>query len=929
MTLLTYYFNEYERLSKQYPTLFILWMQVGDFYEMYHYKTMGPNLFQLSTLSQLVVTKKDKHKDESITNPYMSGFHIHSLQKYLKVFIHQGYTIAVIDQESSGQNPKRSLSNIYSIGTYIENDITQDTSYMGHIYIEKISNTYMIGVSFIDIMTGRSIISELVSSNSLQEITRFVSMYAPKELIITCSCMEESILQSLLHPWKGLIHFYKQLPREFYKLEYQITFLTKIYGSSELMSIIETLHLERYEYGRISFIYLIHIIYTYNHQFILYLKRPFIHNQQFNLKLVGNSIYQLNILNPFISNQKDSLYHILNHTKTNLGARYLKYILSNPFTDETIIQLHYDCVNELIYNDRYQSIQRLLSNIYDIEKLIRKCIYKKLTFQELVHWYQSSEYILELIQILHKHTFLKCLIPLPLETIVNGLNLFRETIETTFILEQLSIQSIHDIQSNIFQHGTFPDIDELTNSISLDINILDMLGTYLEQFIPDKKTYITRKHANKTGYYLCISPSKYKYIEPHLISKSEIYISNNVVLKTNQLYIDSRVKNQIKIYIKQLSTEDEIHRKKLKQISKIKEHYQETLETLIKFETIFECSVEIIQKIDVLASNAYMSVTYHYSSPTLISSESSFIEVMDMRNPIVEIINENREFIPHSIRLGCKDQMGILLFGVNSAGKSTLMKSITMNLIMAQCGFHVPCREFRYSIYDSIFTRISSDDNIFKHQSSFVMEMNELNMIFEQATKRSFICLDELVKSTEYQSSLSINVATICSLLDRNITFISATHLHSLLNIKRIQTSTSLGIYHLEVAYDEATDTLCFNRELKKGSGNDNYGIKVARHIIKNTNFLQICQQTSDEVSGRPNEFLSFKKSKYNSKMYVNECFHCKSTQHLHTHHILFQKDFTQGVHMQKPHIRKNSKYNLMILCENCHQQLHSNLLEL
>ena len=80
-----------------------------------------------------------------------------------------------------------------------------------------------------------------------------------------------------------------------------------------------------------------------------------------------------------------------------------------------------------------------------------------------------------------------------------------------------------------------------------------------------------------------------------------------------------------------------------------------------------------------------------------------------------------------------KDNIGILLYGINSSGKSTLMKSIGLNIIMAQIGYFVSASEFTYYPYNTLMTRISGMDNIFKGMSSFMVEMMELMAILKQA----------------------------------------------------------------------------------------------------------------------------------------------------------------------------------------------------
>ena len=72
-----------------------------------------------------------------------------------------------------------------------------------------------------------------------------------------------------------------------------------------------------------------------------------------------------------------------------------------------------------------------------------------------------------------------------------------------------------------------------------------------------------------------------------------------------------------------------------------------------------------------------------------------------------------------------------MLYGVNAGGKSSLMKSVGLNVIMAQAGMFVAADDFYYNPYHSIFTRIGNQDNIFKSQSTFEVEMSELRNIIK------------------------------------------------------------------------------------------------------------------------------------------------------------------------------------------------------
>ena len=171
-----------------------------------------------------------------------------------------------------------------------------------------------------------------------------------------------------------------------------------------------------------------------------------------------------------------------------------------------------------------------------------------------------------------------------------------------------------------------------------------------------------------------------------------------------------------------------------------------------KFATLLEELVLFIAEIDVTVSNIKTAKKHNYTCPKIVKTkdDENFLELIDLRHPIIEANEDYGVYVPNDILLGelsytSKDNLenliyknsnpinlqnnkmhGILLFGINSSGKSSLMKAIGISVILAQAGFFVPCKSMRFSIFDSIFTRISGADNIAKGLSSFAVEMMDL-----------------------------------------------------------------------------------------------------------------------------------------------------------------------------------------------------------
>ena len=138
-------------------------------------------------------------------------------------------------------------------------------------------------------------------------------------------------------------------------------------------------------------------------------------------------------------------------------------------------------------------------------------------------------------------------------------------------------------------------------------------------------------------------------------------------------------------------------------------------------------------KLDFLLTRVNVAISNKYCRPIINNeAEQSFIIAKDIRHPLIEYINTNELYVPNDITLGVdKTHTGIMLFGTNAVGKSSLIRSIGMTVVLAQAGFFVPCSSFTYKPYSSIFTRILGNDDIFKGLSTFAVEMSELSAIIK------------------------------------------------------------------------------------------------------------------------------------------------------------------------------------------------------
>ena len=183
------------------------------------------------------------------------------------------------------------------------------------------------------------------------------------------------------------------------------------------------------------------------------------------------------------------------------------------------------------------------------------------------------------------------------------------------------------------------------------------------------------------------------------------------------------------------------------------------------------------------------------------SSGKSYIMAKELRHPIIERLDQSTIYIPNDISIGNNDEItqnGMLLSGTNASGKSSLMKAVGLNIIMAQAGFFVAASEFTYHPYQRLMTRILNADNIFRGESSFAVEMGELRGILKRADCNSLVLGDELCSGTENTSAQSIFASSVIHLNKRDCSFIFATHLHQLTSMPEIMELARVKSFHLQ-----------------------------------------------------------------------------------------------------------------------------------
>lgn len=959
------YFKYYQKYEKEYGKICVL-MQIGSFYEMLMLETPDKkigNLNDIANILNIQVTKRNKNLDHLSNNPYMAGFPKVSVNKFLPLLLDNNYTVILIDQKEEKENGKviRFVSGIYSSSIQpIDFDNFKDYGNdLTSITIEIIENknlkynknnfdkiSFLCSFLNLNLTTNSFEIYEYsdFSYNSLlDKIYKILSRYKNTEIIV-------NIINSLkdIHDKDHFIEYmnltchdslhWKIIDNksDFYKLysntNYQNEYLRKIYSHINfgLLDPIDFFDLSMYQLSIFNILKTIDFIVKHDEKYIKNLEIPKIIKEYDYLTLEMNTLNQLDIITKL--NQKSitkSLFDVINKTKTSIGKRGLKNLLLKPFKNPTIINKRYNLSESLenIINDLPKNIiDTSLTEICDFEKLHRKMGLQALhpyQFFSLHNTYLKIIDIFDLIIQKNKSKYLKeeCL---SLDTITNLKNLISEYSDL-FDLNELKKYNLNELSSqiiNIFNKGKIDEIDIIHSDIENIETQIENFRQNLEKIIiktgklQNTNDLIKLIYSDTDGYNLTCTKLRFNLLKKGM-NENEF---NKLTIKTNT-NICKISSDEFKNFSIQLTLKKEV----ICKLNKL--NYLETLNYLYdKYSklNLFSDLKKFIELIDILNSNIKCKTQFNYCIPKIIDSKNSFFNAKDLRHPIIEQLNNKLEYIPNDICLN-NDNNGMVLYALNSSGKSSLLRSIGIAIILAQCGLYVPCSSFEYYPFTSIITQVDMYDNLWKGQSSFVSEMVGLKKILKLADENSLVLSDELTKGTEVISATSIFTASILELLKKKSKFIFTTHLHQVATLDIIKKQKKLQICHLNV--EIINGEIIFHRKLMPGPCSELYGLEVAKAVGLETDFMDIAFEIRNNLIKSKKQVVSSKTSKYNSKKLIDKCEICgyypsnKTDIPLDIHHIDFQctadeNNFTR-------HFHKNSLHNLVCLCKQCHQNVH------
>lgn len=908
------------------------------------------------------------------------------LQKYVPKLLDEGYTVVVWEEYGEETIKKRKVKlrrekGVFSPSTNIESTKRKISNYCCVIWIEQYTGDafnrlpyFHCGVSLIDNFTGQSKLFEfryennnIHNSTAFDELDRFISIYNPSETIFIHNYEKRHKINDIVH-FIGLesdkIHIISllddtELSNQATKCEkeaFQRELFQSIFQIPDYNFFMKHTQMDVYIHSANAYCFLLDFITQHNKELLKCISEPKYEKTSDNVYLATHCLKQLNIINTeqSINNRYSSVLNMMNRCKSAMGRRRMKDLILHPSTNILYLNKEYDIMEYLVENvseEQVDEYRKNFNNIRDVEKLYRKIILNILKPSEVPLIYYSFTSFLKTYTTMTKDETIKQYLERKgdgffggnerkegnrdmVDDITNMIDLFDKTV----IIDNCMEDPKNIV--NIFNKGLYQDLDNAEKKQIEHRQQLKTIQDFLSRLINEAvRVHSTEKHE----VYIQLTSKRCDKLKQQITKYLNKYIPSgkekNLLLTFKSDYDGSEVEFELDLHHfkyatgtsgnKKISSPllNQLYVSMMQDASNMKElikiYFYKFNETLKTYYNEFTNIINYMSNVDIVFTKTHIAMKYNYCKPVIQDKHEtvSYLIANDMRHALIEHLNKEEAYVPNDITME-PDKNGMLLYGTNAVGKSSLIKSVGISLILAQSGMFVPCSSFTYFPYKSIFTRILGNDNIFKGLSTFAVEMCELRTILMNCCENSLVLGDELCSGTEIDSALALFASGVNYLCMKKSSFIFATHFHELVNIPRIQEllTENLVMYHMSVRYDKSNDMLVYKRKLEEGSGEGMYGLEVCKSLNMPNDFIDLAYNI--RIQNKNTSILGKTQSRYNTSIVKNKCgmMDCDNDaddiHHLNPQEYSNNKGFFKN---KEKWFHKNHASNLIPICKDCH----------
>lgn len=258
---------------------------------------------------------------------------------------------------------------------------------------------------------------------------------------------------------------------------------------------------------------------------------------------------------------------------------------------------------------------------------------------------------------------------------------------------------------------------------------------------------------------------------------------------------------------------------------------------------------DAVGEIDFIAAKARLALAHDAVEPRL--NEEGRLRLKDARHPLLEahLKSQNLPIVPISLEMDESHRV-MVISGPNAGGKTVVLKTIGMLVLMAQSGLHVPATDADLPIFHQVLSDIGDHQSIAANLSTFTAHIANIRTISDELEPPALILLDEVGTGTDPEEGSALGVAMVDYFRERGAHVIVTTHYSGL----KVYATNTPGVINASVEFDERT--LKPTYRLLTGLAGSSSGIEIARRFGLPAAITERAASRVAGASAEANEYL-------------------------------------------------------------------------
>ncbi|MFZ6861122.1 DNA mismatch repair protein MutS [Undibacterium sp. Ji67W] len=779
--------QQYLSIKAEHPDTLVFY-RMGDFYELFF-----GDAEKVSRLLGITLTQRGSSGGNPIK---MAGIPFHSLEPYLAKLVKMGESAAICEQVGDPATSKgpveRKVMRVITPGTLTDTDLLPEKSERPLLSLCLLQHrkTVTVGLSWLSLASGALKLMEFATDEKslLQRLQQELERISPAEILISAGTL------LLDEHYQALPGKFSEVPDWHFDVKQGQKSLQDQLGTSSLTGFgAENLSAAIGASGA-----LLRYAESTQGRGLKHVNSLAVESEHEFIGLDTATRRNLEITETLRGQESPTLFSLLDHCRTAMGARLLRHWLHHAKRDQSVARARHDAIKALINADSADGLATTLNSVPDIERITTRIALQSARPRDLSGLRDGLQHLPNLrnyvsMCIADNQTSVLTKILADLATPADCLDLLERG------LMPLPATMVRD--GGVIATGFDSELDEL-RSLSENAGqfLVDLEASERERTgIANLRVEYNRVH----GFYIEVTNGQTDKVPENYRRRQ--------TLKNAERYITPELK----------AFEDKALSAQERALVREKMLYEKLLQDLLPHISLLQAIAHAIAELDALVSLTEHATKNNWCAPQLVAEP--VLQIRQGRHPVVE--NQIERFIANDCELSQERKL-LLITGPNMGGKSTFMRQVALITLLAYVGSYVPANSAAIGPIDRIFTRIGAADDLAGGRSTFMVEMTESAAILNGATENSLVLMDEVGRGTSTFDGLALAWAISKHLIQVSKSFtLFATHYFELTQLPDVHPSAE----NVHLSAVEHKENIVFLHAVQAGPASQSYGLQVAQ----------------------------------------------------------------------------------------------------